>query len=68
MAFAIRRRTGTAVARNRLRRRLRAIAAGTTPLPPGAYLVRPADRAAGMPFDQLAAAFGAAVARATRAA
>jgi ribonuclease P protein component len=44
IAFAIGRSVGTAVARNRLRRRLRAALVDLTP-PPGTYLVA-ADRAA----------------------
>lgn len=64
MAFAIRRTAGTAVERNRLRRRLRAIATAT-PLRPGTYLVRPTDRAIRMNFSQLTGPFCEAVARAT---
>jgi ribonuclease P protein component len=64
MAFAVRRRTGSAVVRNRLRRRLRAIAAAVG-LPAGAYLVRPTDRAAALGFDELTREFTAAVGRAT---
>jgi ribonuclease P protein component len=56
VAFAIARRLGTAVARNRLRRRLRALLASrAAELPPGLYLIgaRPAAMSAG--FTRLAA-------------
>jgi ribonuclease P protein component len=56
VAFAIARRLGTAVARNRLRRRLRALLAGrAAELPPGLYLIgaRPAAVSAG--FSRLTA-------------
>jgi ribonuclease P protein component len=56
VAFAIARRLGTAVARNRLRRRLRALLARrAAELPPGLYLIgaRPAAMSAG--FTRLAA-------------
>jgi ribonuclease P protein component len=54
VAYAIGRPTGTAVARNRLRRRLRAIVAGLD-LPPGRYLIAAGDRAASLPFATLEA-------------
>jgi ribonuclease P protein component len=56
VAFAVARRIGTAVARNRLRRRLRALLARrAADLPPGLYLIgaRPAAVSAG--FARLAA-------------
>jgi ribonuclease P protein component len=56
VAFAIGRRTGSAVTRNRIRRRLRMIfadAAGAAELPPGAYLVGVRHGAASASFAQL---------------
>ena len=54
VAYAIGRHAGTAVRRNRLRRRLRAILAATE-LPQGSYLVAGDAEAAAMPYDALAA-------------
>jgi ribonuclease P protein component len=53
VAFAVGRRVGPAVARNRVRRQLRAVVAELAPeLRPGAYLV--AYRGApGLPFEEL---------------
>ncbi len=53
-AYAIGRRHGGAVARNRLRRRLReAVRAAGPALEPGAYLVRATPEAARLGFDEL---------------
>jgi ribonuclease P protein component len=64
VAFAIGRRLGTAVARNRLRRRLRALLADrATELPPGLYLIgaRPSAMSAG--FQRLAVELDTLLAR-----
>jgi ribonuclease P protein component len=56
VAFAIRREVGSAVRRNRLRRRLREIFAGfdrESVLPPGRYLVMARPEAAELPFEAL---------------
>jgi ribonuclease P protein component len=56
VAYAIGRRVGGAVVRNRLRRRLRAIVAELAPeLVPGAYLVGAAPEAASLSFGELKA-------------
>jgi ribonuclease P protein component len=60
VAFAIGRHAGTAVRRNRLRRRLRAILA-TLDLPEGRYLVAGGAEATALPYDALAAAVREAV-------
>ena len=52
VGYAVGKRVGNAVTRNRLRRRLRAAAAAAE-LRPGAYLVAAAPAAAGLPYDQL---------------
>jgi ribonuclease P protein component len=52
MAFAVGRRVGPAVVRNRVRRRLRAIARDLD-LAPGAYLVSAAPEAATLEFTDL---------------
>jgi ribonuclease P protein component len=54
VAYAIGKRVGTAVVRNRLRRRLRAVLAAAS-LPPGAYLVAVRPDAADLSFDDLKA-------------
>lgn len=51
-AYAISRKVGGAVERNRLRRRLRAIFAGLAP-PPGAYLVGAAPGAKDLNHEEL---------------
>ena len=57
VAYAVSRRAGGAVVRNRVRRRLRAVMADLAPtLRPGAYLVAGARPAASMPYVQLAGA------------
>lgn len=54
VAYALGRRTGGAVVRNRIRRRLRAaVAQGTAGLAPGAYLVSAGPEAAELPFEEL---------------
>ena len=54
VAFAVGRRVGGAVVRNRLRRRLRAIVTDAAPiLRPGAYLISAAPAAADMTFGEL---------------
>jgi ribonuclease P protein component len=52
VAFAIGRAVGTAVRRNRLRRRLRALLA-TSDVPPGLYLIGANTRACEHTFDDL---------------
>ncbi|MDA8309251.1 MAG: ribonuclease P protein component [Actinomycetota bacterium] len=60
-AYAVGRRHGGAVARNRLRRRLReAVRTAAPTLEPGAYLVRARPDAARMGFGELCDAVGAA--------
>jgi ribonuclease P protein component len=55
VAYAIGKSVGTAVIRNRLRRRLRHILAGCTAqeLPPGHYLLRVAPEAATLTYQEL---------------
>jgi ribonuclease P protein component len=66
LAFSINRRVGTAVVRNRLRRRLRAIAGEqVTSWPAGAYVVRSGPGGPGLSFDELKAATVRAVEQAT---
>jgi ribonuclease P protein component len=60
LAFAIGRRVGGAVVRNRLRRRLRAIVSSLD-LPPGDYLVAAGPEATDLGFPDLQAAVTAAV-------
>jgi ribonuclease P protein component len=65
-AYAVGRPVGTAVARNRLRRRLRAIAADAAPaLPAGAYLVGAGPEAARLGFEELKVTMWRALERAT---
>ena len=52
VAYAIGKRAGSAVTRNRIRRRLRA-AASTADLRPGAYLVSAGPAAATLPYEEL---------------
>jgi len=54
VAYAVGKRVGNAVVRNRLRRRLRA-AAGAVDLAPGAYLVRVAPEAVALSYEDLKA-------------
>jgi ribonuclease P protein component len=66
IAYALGKRLGGAVVRNRLRRRLRAIVAELAPsLPPGAYLVSTGPAATGLRFDELRMAMGRALESAT---
>lgn len=61
VAYAVGRRAGCAVERNRLRRRLRAATRSAAPdLPEGAYLVRAAPPAAQLPFADLRRALSSA--------
>lgn len=53
VAYAVGKRAGNAVTRNRIRRRLRAAAGDTAGLPPGAYLVSAGPGAAEVPYDEL---------------
>ncbi len=65
VAYVIGRRLGTAVTRNRLRRRLRAVMAdAASSLPPGAYVVRAGPEAPELDFDELRMAMGRAMERA----
>jgi ribonuclease P protein component len=60
VAYAINRKLGNAVTRNKLRRRLRSILSGT-PLPAGAYLVRTGPEAPQLAFDELKVAMSQAL-------
>jgi ribonuclease P protein component len=62
-AFAVGRRVGPAVVRNRVRRRLRAIVGGLD-LAPGAYLVTASPEAATTSYDDLHRHVGTAAAQA----
>ena len=62
VAFAVGRKVGPAVVRNRLRRRLRVLWRQASPRG-GDYLVLAAPTAAGLSFAQLQARFEAALAR-----
>ena len=53
VGFSVPRTVGTAVVRNRVRRRLRAISAELT-LAPGEYLITASPAAARLTFDELA--------------
>jgi ribonuclease P protein component len=53
LAFAIGKRVGNAVVRNRLRRRLREAARRLEVLPAGLYLVRAKPDAAGLSFQEI---------------
>ena len=61
VAYAIGRSVGTAVVRNRVRRRLRAIVDGLD-LPSGTYLIAATPAAAGLRADELAAQLTACLA------
>lgn len=68
VAYAVGRRVGGAVVRNRIRRRLRAIVAGAAAaeMAPGAWLVRVQPEAAAASFDELERHLRSAVASASR--
>jgi ribonuclease P protein component len=66
VAYAINKQVGTAVVRNRLRRRLRAIVAEqAASLPVGAYVVRTGPAGSSLGFDELKVAMNRAVEKAT---
>lgn len=66
VAYAINRRVGNAVVRNRLRRRLRAIMGEqAAALPIGAYAVHTGPAGPGLTFEELKVAMSRAVQRAT---
>jgi ribonuclease P protein component len=67
VAYAIDRKVGTAVQRNLLRRRLRAIVAERADqLPTGAYLVRSGPEGTGFEFLELKVAMSRAMQKATK--
>ena len=67
VAYAVGKRVGGAVVRNRLRRRLRAVVADITgSLEPGAYLVAAGREASGLPYEDLKAQVTAAMTSASR--
>ncbi len=67
VAYAISRRVGRAVVRNRVRRRLRAIMTELAPsLPAGAYLVHVGPDGPTLTYDDLKVAMSGALERATR--
>jgi ribonuclease P protein component len=62
VAYAVGRRVGNAVKRNRLRRRLRAVVADLAPeLRPGAYLLSASPEAVELAFGELRTAVAEAV-------
>jgi ribonuclease P protein component len=66
VAYAINRRVGSAVERNRLRRRLRAIVSEqSASLPAGAYVVSTGPGGSSMEFDELKVAMNRALEKAT---
>jgi ribonuclease P protein component len=66
VAYAVGRKVGNAVERNRLRRRMRAIVAERAPgLPVGAYVVRSTEGGPALDFDELKVAMSRALDKAT---
>ena len=66
-AYAINRKVGNAVVRNRLRRRMRAIVTSyATDLPAGAYVISTDPSGAVLRYEELRAAMGQALERAVR--
>ncbi len=66
VAYAVNRRVGSAVVRNRLKRRLRAIVSEQgASLPAGAYVVRAGPGGPALGFDELRVAMNQALERAT---
>jgi len=61
LAFAISKKVGSAVVRNRLRRRLKEAARRDLHLPSGVYLVRAAPAAAALDFPALSQHLGQAI-------
>ena len=67
VSYAISRRVGTAVVRNRLRRRLKAIMTELAPsLVAGAYVVRTGPGSSTLDYEELRVAMSRALERATR--
>lgn len=61
VAYAVGKRAGKAVVRNRLRRRLRSAVAGVAGLEPGAYLVAADPGASGLSYEDLRTQVAAAM-------
>jgi ribonuclease P protein component len=67
MAFAISKRCGGAVERNRLRRRLReAVSALSLPVGPGRYLIRVEPEATSLSYEEVIHSLGQAMNRASQ--
>jgi ribonuclease P protein component len=67
VGYAIGKKTGSAVERNRIRRRLRAaVHTATTPLTSGFYLISAESSAAHTPFAELVTAVNAVAAKASQ--
>jgi ribonuclease P protein component len=68
VAYAVGKRVGGAVVRNRLRRRMRSVVAEASgSLAPGAYLVAAGPEAADLPYENLKAQVATAMTSASRA-